>query len=108
MRAIPPQVFLSEISLPSITPSVEATGAWAKFFHPENDKGAICDLSHQNLAFFYETISPYIFFHMMCSMHNFGTILLFFATLILILSDAVVRTATTAQEEFWHICIPEV
>ena len=52
MRAIPPQVFLSEISLPSITPSVEATGARVKFFHPENDKGAICDLSHQNLAIF--------------------------------------------------------
>ena len=52
MRAIPPQVFLSEISLPSITPSVEATGARAKFFHPENDKGAICDLWHQNLAIF--------------------------------------------------------
>ena len=59
MRAIPPQVFLSEISLPSITPSVEATGARAKFFHPENDKGAICDLSHQNLAIFIDTHSSY-------------------------------------------------
>ena len=74
MRAIPPQVFLSEISLPSITPSVDATGAWAKFFHPENDKGAICDLSHQNLAIFYQTIIPHILLHVMYLMQNFGTI----------------------------------
>ena len=66
MRAIPPQVFLSEISLPSITPSVEATGARAKFFHPENDKGAICDLSHQNLAIF---VGPLVhtFFFIRCA-----------------------------------------